>query len=371
MVGSSVRLFRVAGIDVGVHVSWLVIFVLVTWSLATGYFPVAIEDVDVVSAWVLGVVASLLLFASVLVHELAHSLVARRRGLDARSITLFLFGGVSNLGGESKRPSTEFIVAIVGPISSFAIAGLCAVVLQFVGEPRLVAVLGYLALVNVFLGAFNLIPGFPLDGGRVLRAVLWNVTGNVRRATEVAAAIGQMVGFGLIAWGVFRLIEGDALGGIWIAAIGWFLQSAAVASAQQTILEQRLREVTVADAMAPDTTAVPATESVATLIERYVLLGNRRAVPVERAGRIVGMVTLSDIRHVPPEARAATSVGEIMGGRQLVTASPRMDLREAASRLTARGLEQLPVLEGERLVGVLTRADIMRELEIREALGLD
>ena len=234
----SFRIFRVAGIDVGVHPSWLLIFGLVTWSLATGYFPFSLPGLDATMYWVLGIASALLLFGSVLVHELAHSLVAKAQGLDARSITLFIFGGVSNLSSESPRPFVEFLVAVVGPLSSFAIAGLAylgALASPAGSAPE--SVLGYLALVNVLLGAFNLIPGFPLDGGRVFRSIVWQATGSLVRATEIAAAAGTLVAYGFFVWGFIRVMNGELLAGIWIAAIGWFLQNAAAASVQQVRVE--------------------------------------------------------------------------------------------------------------------------------------
>ena len=193
MLRSSFRLFTIMGIEVGVHVSWLIIFGLVTWSLAVGYFPTLLTDLSDQAALALGAIAAVLLFASVLLHELAHSFVARWRGLDARSITLFLFGGVSNLGGDAKRPSTEFIVAIVGPLSSLAIAAVAFAAASLLGPDNPAgATAGYLALVNLLLAGFNLLPGFPLDGGRVLRAIVWNATDSRRRGTEIAAMVGPV-----------------------------------------------------------------------------------------------------------------------------------------------------------------------------------
>jgi Zn-dependent protease len=194
MLRNSFRLFTIGGIEIGIHVSWLLIFGLVTWSLATGFFPMAASEVlaggerlPTATAWILGVTAALLLFASVLGHELAHSFVACARGLEAKSITLFLFGGVSNLSAESKSPATEFLVAIVGPLTSFAIAGLAIAVGLVLGEPTLGLLVGYVAFVNLLVGVFNLLPGFPLGGGRVLRSIVWRLTNDLRRATQVAS----------------------------------------------------------------------------------------------------------------------------------------------------------------------------------------
>jgi Zn-dependent protease/CBS domain-containing protein len=372
-LGGAIRIFSVGGIDVAVHLSWLVIFGLVTWSLATAYFPAALPDAGEAQHWILGVVASLLLFASVLLHELAHSFVAKARGLDVRSITLFIFGGVSNLAGEAKKPGTEFQIAIVGPITSFAIAALAfGVAVATEGVPMVAAVATYLAIINALLGGFNLVPGFPLDGGRVLRSIVWSATGNLRRATEVAAGAGQVVAWLLMLWGFWRIFGGDIFGGLWTAAIGWFLQNAAQASLQQTVMETHLRRLRVGDVVRVDPTAADPSTSVAELIERFLLPGARRAVPIVDVGRLGGIVTLSDIRDVPAEQRATTPVSAIMSGPEgLVTVTPQTPLRSALEALVEGEYEQVPVVEDGRLVGVLTRADVMRVLQIREALDLD
>lgn len=337
MLQNSVRLFRVAGIEVAVHASWLIIFVLVTWTLAVGYFPEAI-DAEPLTAWALGLVASLLLFGSVLIHEIAHSLVARALGLDARSIVLFLFGGVSNLGGEAKKPSVEFAVAIVGPITSFLLAGLAWLITGLVSEdPRFAAVFEYLTAINVLLGGFNLIPGFPLDGGRVLRSAVWTVTGSLHRATETATTVGRLFGYALMLYGIFLILADAALNGIWIAAVGWFLQNAANASMQQMAFEARMRDIHVADVVRPDSTAASPYDTVADVITRYLLRGNRRAVPVRHDGQLVGMITISDIAKVPDDKRSRTPVAEAMGGQGgVVAVSPSTPLLEAVRLIRAR-----------------------------------
>ena len=370
---ASLRLFRVAGIDIRLHPSWLVIFLLVTWSLATAYFPLVMPRETATSHWVLGAVASILLFASVLVHELAHSLVARRRGLEVRSITLFLFGGVSSLSGESPRPGVEFIVAIVGPLSSFVLAAASfAIALAVPPDSPVGSVFGYLAIVNLLLGGFNLIPGFPLDGGRVLRAIIWRATGSLTRATEIAGTIGIFVAYGFFTWGFLRVLQGDLLGGLWTAAIGWFLQSAASATIQQVRIDATLRGTRVGDIVQPDDRSVPPGLDVAQLIEGHLLPQNRRAMPVTTDGRVVGMVTLGDLRDVPPERRSTTRVAEVMGGRDGVdVVRPTDSLAQALETLGRGDHEQAPVVDGRRLVGVLTRRDVLRQFQLRAALHID
>ncbi len=371
MRGGSVRIFGVAGIDVRVHVSWLVIFGLVTWSLAEAYYPPLLPGLRAAEAWLLGAVSAILLFASVLVHELAHSLVARSRGVEPGSITLFVFGGVSTLRTDAPRAWTEFVIAIVGPLASFVLAGVSFLLGSIAGEPRLEALFGYLALINGLLGLFNLVPGFPLDGGRVLRALVWNATGDRRRGLETAVAAGQLVGYGFMLWGVIRVLSDDLLGGIWIAAIGWFLQAAGAGSLEQVRVEVRLKGVTVGAVVRPDPTAVAPEVSVEALIDGFLLPGNRRALPVIADGRLVGMVSVSDIQAVPQERRGSTTVADVMGGRAgVITVSPATSLADALTALRTGDFEQLPVMDGDRLIGVLTRADVVRQFELREALGI-
>jgi Zn-dependent protease/CBS domain-containing protein len=373
MLHNSVRLFTIGGIEVGLHYSWLIIFLLLTWSLGGFLFQELLPGLTQLEYWVMGVVASLLLFLAVLIHELAHSFMARARGLDARSITLFIFGGVSNLGGEAKQPSTEFLVAIVGPLMSFALAGISFVVVTLVDEPRVELVARYLVFINVLLGGFNLIPGFPLDGGRVLRAIVWTATGSLRRATEIAATVGRLVAWGLFAFGIFLVLTPprNVIGGIWMAAIAWFLHNAASASVQQVVLETRLRKVRAADIVRTDDSTVSPEMSVAELIDEHLLPLNRRAMPVAWQGSLVGIVTLSDITKVPVAQRARTQVGQVMGGRdKLLTIRADAYVRDAIELLAEHEFEQLPVMDGQRFVGMLTRADVMRQLQLREALDV-
>jgi len=364
-------LFRIRGIEVGVHVSWLIVFGLVTWSIAMGFVPQALPGIAPIEAWIIGAISAVLLFASVLTHELAHSFVALSRGLPVHSITLFLFGGVSNLSGESRDPRTEFLVAIVGPLTSFGISGAAFLLASLPLDGRVGAVVTYLIVVNALLGAFNLIPGFPLDGGRVFRSIIWRATGSVRRATEIAASVGQLAGLGFVALGILGIFEGDLLGGLWTAAIGLFLQNAARSSVQQLVLEQRLRAVRVRDAFTPDDVTAAPELTITELIEEHFLGRKRRAVLVTANARLVGIVTVGDLQAVPSSARGHTTVREVMTAlERIVTTSPGASLREAADLLARHDFDQLPVVEDGRPLGVITRADIMREFQVREALDI-
>ena len=371
MFRNTLPLFRVRGIQVGVHVSWLVVFALVTWSLAMGFLPEAIPAIAPVEAWLIGGVSAILLFVSVLLHELAHSFVALSRGLPVHSITLFLFGGVSNLSGESKEPRTEFLVAVVGPLTSFAIAGAAFLIGLLPLDPRLVVVASYVAIVNLLLGGFNLIPGFPLDGGRVFRAIVWKATGSIRRATQIAASLGQLVGYAFVAWGVLGFFDGDLLGGLWTAAIGLFLQSAAASSVQHLALEQRLGAVSVRDTFTPDPTGASPEMNLGDLIEGHILRRKRRAVLVVEGGRLVGIVTVGDLHEVAPERRRSATAADVMTpADRVITIAPGATLQQAADVLTQHDFDQIPVVEDGRVLGTITRADVMREFQIREALDL-
>jgi Zn-dependent protease/CBS domain-containing protein len=373
MLHNSVRLFTIRGIEVGVHYSWLIIFLLLTWSLGSYIFPRWQPGLPQVEYWLLGGAAALLLFVSVLTHELAHSFMARARGLAAKSITLFIFGGVSNLGGEAKQPSTEFLVAIVGPLTSFGLAAVSLLVAMVATEPRVELVASYLFFINSVLGAFNLVPGFPLDGGRVLRAVLWTATGSLRRATEWAATVGKLVAYGLFGIGILLVFSRppDIIGGFWFAAIAWFLHNAASSSVQQMVFETRLRKVRVADIVRPDDKTVPPELTVAELIDEHLLPRNRRAMAVADDGRLIGIVTVSDITKVPAEQRSRTTVEQVMGGRdKLVSVRADARVQDAVELLAEHDFEQLPVLDEERFVGMVTRADVMRQLQLREALDV-
>ncbi|MEO6351038.1 MAG: site-2 protease family protein [Candidatus Limnocylindrales bacterium] len=371
MLHNSFRLFTVRGIEVGVHYSWLIIFALVTWSLSVYVFPnvPGSPELSAIEYWVLGAITAVVMFASVLVHELAHSFVARAKGLNPKSITLFIFGGVSNLSGEAKEASTEFLVAIVGPLMSFVLAGIFFALSTVVHEVHIDLVVSYLFIINVALGVFNLIPGFPLDGGRVLRAVLWGTTGNLRRATEWAANVGKLVAYLMFAYAAYLLLNEQIISGLWTGAIAWFLHNAASTSVQQLVFETRLKRVRAVDILRADDTTVPPEMTVGELIDRYILPANRRAVPVAQDGKLIGIVTISDIANVPPESRGATAVGQVMGGTEkLHTVQADTKVLDAFALLGEHDLEQLPVMDGQGFLGLLTRGDVARQLALREKL---
>jgi Zn-dependent protease/CBS domain-containing protein len=369
---SSLRLFRIAGIDIGIHYTWILIFVLLSWSLAQGFFPQLYRGWDTVTYWITGLVAALLLFGSVLVHELAHSLVAQARGMTVRSITLFIFGGVSNLEDEPEKPKTEFVMSIVGPLSSLALAGIFWGLLHLVGDRQspVAATFSYLALINALLAGFNLLPGFPLDGGRVLRAILWNKTGNLVKATNIAATVGRFMGWGFIAFGLFQVFAGNFIGGIWFALIGWFLSSSAEASRREVTLREQLSGVQVKEVMTINPVHISPDTSVTELVGNVFRKQHGRAVPVCENDKVVGIVTVTDVKELPQEKWAGTAVKEIMTSEPLYSVTPDDDLNTALRFITKHDINQVLVLRGNECAGLVSRSDILTHLQMSQELGL-
>jgi Zn-dependent protease/CBS domain-containing protein len=368
----AIRLGSIRGIEIGVHYNWLLIFFLVAWSLAMGYFPQSYLGWTQLVYWTTGVIASILLFVSVLLHELAHSFVAQARGLPVRSITLFIFGGVSNIVREAENPRTEFAMAVVGPLSSLVIAGVFYGLFLVVPNKLdpLAALLSYLALINAFLAVFNLIPGFPLDGGRVLRSIIWGATGNLVKATNIAATVGRLFGWGLIGVGLFQILRGNFLGGLWIAFIGWFLSNAADSSRQETTVQEYLKGFKVKDVMTPNPQTISPGATVLEVVQGIFSQYHRRAVPVARDGKLVGIVTLTNIRGLPQEKWAITPVEAIMTKAPLQCVSPEDDLARAMAMIAEQDVNQVLVCTDSGLVGIISRADIIRHLQYTQELRM-
>ncbi len=370
----SLRIGNMFGIEISVHVSWVIIVVLLTWSLATGWFPAFYAGWASLTYWVIGLLATLLLFVSVLAHELAHSLVARARGLPVKRITLFIFGGVSNIEREPKRPGVEFQMAFVGPLTSLLLGGLSYLLLLALrgGTSPLSAILGYLALTNMLLGLFNLVPAFPLDGGRVLRSIIWKISGSLQTATRTATLVGQGIAYLLILVGFWLLFGGYILDGLWIGLIGWFLLSGAQSANSQVMLEAMLKGVTVGEVMNTSPATVPADISLQKLVDDLLLPRGWRSAFVMQGDHLAGLITLRDIRHIPRDEWEQTPVvGAMMPVEKLHLISPQQSLNDILPVMVAQDVNQVPVVADSHLVGVLSREDIVRFLEIRRGLGLE
>lgn len=371
----AIRIGRVAGIDIFVHWSWFAIFALLTWWLSEGFFQEVYEDWSVQEAWIVSILTTLLFFSSVLLHEISHSLVAKRLGLPVNHITLFIFGGVSALGGEPTSARQEFQIAIVGPLTSFAIAAITGTISALAywqnseNEPW-AAIAEYLAFINLAVGIFNLLPGFPLDGGRVLRATLWAQSGNMLRATRWAASAGTFISFGLIALGVLSILIGNVIGGAWFIVIGWFLRNASESSYQQLLLTRTLAGTKVSQIVNRDFHGAPPDITLSEMVKSYMIALSQRCVPVVVGEELIGLVSMEDLRKVPQESWETTTVFRAMTPRErLYVVSAEDDVTTALEMMAAHDVHQLPVLEGRTFLGFVTRADVLRLIQIRSELG--
>jgi len=374
-MGPGWRVARVAGIDIAIHPSWLIIAFLVTYSLAAFQFPLQFPGWTVTEYWVVGGATALLFFVSVLAHELSHALVALRLGLKVEGITLFIFGGMTSLDSDSRTAREEALIAVAGPASSIVIGVAFLALDLVVDQPQLAALIGWLGVINLILGLFNLIPGFPMDGGRVLRAILWRLRGDRLVATRNAAMVGRLFAYGFIGLGVYLALrpDGSLFSGLWLALIGWFLSNAAESTAAQAGVEASLKGVRVRDAMDATPAEVTPNETVADLVQERMLRGEDRSFLVRHDdGGLAGIVTMSDVRALPREQWPAARVTDIMT-RHGALATIRSDapLVDALRALEERQVGQLPVVDDDVRVpvGMVTRRGILRLIEARMKLG--
>jgi Zn-dependent protease/CBS domain-containing protein len=365
MFGASWRVARIAGIEVRIDSSWAVIALLITYSM---YLRLSIlyPELSGGGAVALAILSAVLFFGSVLVHELAHALVSQARGIRVQDITLFLFGGATRARVESRGPRDEFLIALVGPLTSGLLAGLFGIIAglgrDLLSRP-LAGTFGYLAWTNLLLAAFNLLPGFPLDGGRLLRSAIWKTTGSLARATRIASVVGQGVGWLLVAAGVAWLLAGDLAGGIWFAFIGWFLVQAARSSYQDLQLQQLLRGVEAEDVMAGDLRRIPPELSLQDAVDDYFMRYDHSAFPVEEQGRTIGLLTLRGVRRVPREQWPTRRVREAMvplGDQVVVPPDARMD--GVVGKLQDGEAGRVLVVEDGEVVGIITPSDLTRWL---------
>lgn len=374
----SLTIARIFGIQVRVHSSWLFVFILVLLTFHTVFAenPFWTEG----QRWLAAGITTFLFFLSVLVHELSHSLVARRFSLPVHSITLFVFGGVANLRREPDDARAEFLMAAVGPATSFALGGLAWVLLTasdaFLAPGRVraiaVSIFEQIAAINVILAVFNLLPGFPLDGGRVLRSIIWGLRRDRRLATRVATWGGQLLAGALALWGVFQLIDRQFVGGSWSMLIAFFLYNAATASYQQEVFGESLRRLDVGTLMTRELTSVPPDLPIDALVATYVLPLRGRAFPVVADGRLVGLISVANVRRLPQEEWPRRRVSDVMTPlERLEPLSPSDDARRGLERLLRDDVSHVPVVAGGEIVGLFERDAVFEYLRMREELGLD
>jgi Zn-dependent protease len=367
-----ISLFKIAGIRISLDFSWFIIFGLVLFALSAGYLPRAFPGQDTQTYWIAGLVATLLFFASVMLHELAHSLVAIRHGIDIPEITLFIFGGVSRLSQEPADPKTEFKIAVVGPLTSFILAaafGALGLALKGLQPSIIPVVVGYLAWINLALGIFNLIPGFPLDGGRILRAFLWWKTGSLTRATKVAADFGKGFALAIMILGGLQIFAGALINGLWLLFIGMFLRGMSVQGYEELIIRKSLEGVRVDEVMVREVVSVPPHLTISQLIHDYFLHFAYRGFPVVDQGRVQGVVSVSAVRQLPREDYDRRQVAEIMTP---LTADLLIDgntsLAEALVKMTRQEQDRLLILKGGQLAGLLTKTGLLRFVQIKQVL---
>jgi len=370
MFGKPMTLFRIFGFEVKVDWSWLILGALIVWSLATGLFPVWYKGLAKADYWGMGVAGAVGLFLSIVFHELWHSLIARRFGLNMRGITLFLFGGVSEMADEPPSPKAEFFLAVAGPISSVVLGGIfLAVSYLLIGQgptTPVTGVLNYLGYLNLVLAGFNLIPAFPLDGGRVLRAILWGAWNDLRRATRVAASIGGGLGAGLMFLGVVQFFMGSSVGGIWTFIIGMFVRSAARSSYQQLLFRNALEGVPVKQFMVADAVTVKPGTTVKKLVDDYIYKYHFKMYPVVEGQELVGCVTLDQVKGLPREDWGAHNVGELARSCSAEnTIRPDEDVMKALALMQRTGRSRLLVAEGGKLDGVISLKDIMGYIALK------
>lgn len=375
MFGGGFSLGKVLGFQIDVDWSWLFIFGLVVYSLAAGYFPHFYPQFDVATNWIVGVIAAVLLFASVLAHELSHSVVARHYDIDIKGITLFIFGGVSQTKQEPNSAGVEFKMAIAGPLMSVAIAAVFYA-LGFIGsrtglmEP-IVAVFGYLAFINLALAIFNLIPGFPLDGGRVLRSAIWGGTGDLIQSTRYASYVGQGFGYLLMAFGFWQILAGGFIGGLWMVFIGWFLAGAARSSYEQVLLRRALQGIAVREVMTRDVPVVDPQTSLDTFVHDYLLRTDYRYFPVTDGDRVKGMVGIEDVREVPREEWHNVTVDQVAKPvEDECKLSMNDDAWQALAQLAEMDARRLLVMDDDHLEGMVTRDNLFHLVRMRTELGV-
>jgi Zn-dependent protease/CBS domain-containing protein len=374
-VRSQIKLGRIAGIDIGLHFSWFLIAILIAFSLAAHFHNIQ-HDWSKATVWSAAVITAVLFFASLIIHELAHSLVARSRGLNVRAITLFALGGVSQIESEPRDAKSEFWIAIVGPLASLGIGLICTLAArasnwtpgQEAPSPA-IAVLLWLGYINIALAVFNLIPGYPLDGGRILRSILWWISGSIGRATRWASRVGQAVAFLFILLGLFRFFVGANFGGLWLAFIGWFLLDAARSSYLESALTSTLRDRRVSDLMERNCASVESYISLRDFVDQYLLHTGSRCFVVIQNNHAAGILTPDEVKTVNREDWDRTSVQRIMRPlNQMRSVPPEMPVEKALELMRREHIDQLPVVSEGNLEGIFSLSRVARFLQLYSGL---
>lgn len=363
---------KLFGIALRLNYSWFIVFGLVTWSLAFDYFPSMYPTWDLATRLIAGLLTSLLLFGSLMAHELMHSVVAQAAGIPVRSITLFVFGGVSEITKEPQNPKDELRIALAGPLTSLVIGGIFWLIWFVARDTSVVgAVAFWLGWTNVVLAVFNLIPGFPLDGGRVLRAILWWQRRDLRNATRIASSVGRGVGYVFIFSGIWLIFQGNWFNGLWLALIGWFMENAAAGSYRQAALQYMLQGHTTNEVLTRECSIVSPELTIQQLVNEQILATGGRCFPVVADNRALGLITLHDVRAIPRDLWSTKRVSEAMTPLdKMASVSPQEDLATVLQILTEKDINQVPVVEDGRIVGMVGRDNLLAFVKVRADLGM-
>lgn len=369
-----IELIRVFDIPIKLDLSWFIIVAFISWTLAAGYFPLKYPELDRSIHWVMGIFSAMLLFVSVLLHELSHSLIAKKNNIPIRGITLFIFGGVAEMTEEPPTAQSEIKMAVAGPICSGFLALFFYVIsiffTSFLLVIPLIGILKYLVFINLVLMIFNLLPGFPLDGGRILRAVIWNYTGDIKKATYTTSRIGSALGIFLIIFGFLNIFTGNFIGGLWFAFIGIFLKGAAETAYQQLMSGKLQHDIKISDIMTRNVVTIKDSTTIDKLIDDYFLRYRYNSYPVVSNGMLMGIVSIHDVKQIPREDWNRVNIRKILDSKIInLCVSPDEDANSAMSKMVKTGIGRIPVLDNGKLVGIISRRDIMQILQHK--LGLN
>lgn len=373
MLKGGIPIGQLFGISLRLNYSWFIVFVLVTWVLVADYFPSTFAGWNLGISLIAGIITSLLFFASVLAHELMHSIVAQRAGIKINNITLFIFGGVAQMSEEPKRPKDELLIAIAGPLTSLVIGSLFWAVWHYLGHLSefVTAIAFWLGMINIFLAGFNLIPGFPLDGGRVLRSILWWRSNDLRRATRIASNIGRGVGFLFIFGGIFFIFRGLWFNGLWLILIGWFLENAAVGSYRQVALQEVLQGHVAGEIMTRDCPMVSPEMTIEQLVNQNILASATRCFAVGTDKYAIGLITLSNLKSVPRDLWNTRTVQEAMTPiAKMKSVTENEDLSVVLQLMADADINQIPVVEDGNIIGMVARDSLISFISIRAELGM-
>jgi Zn-dependent protease/CBS domain-containing protein len=375
MFGKRFKLFKLFGFEVGIDLSWIIIAVLIAWSLSTGFFPFRFKNLSIQTYWIMGIIGAVGLFFSIIAHEFCHSLVARKSGMPMKGITLFIFGGVAEMGDEPPSAKAEFLIAVVGPLSSIAIAvifyGIYRMGVAGDWSPAFNGVVAYLAMINGLLAVFNLVPAFPLDGGRILRSVLWGWKGNLRWSTRISSAIGSGFGIVLIILGFIRILGGNFIGGMWLGLIGLFIQGAAKMSYQQLIVRKALEGEPLKRFMQTDPVTVSESLTIEQLVEDFIYRYHFKLFPVVNSNKLVGCISTRQVKEIPREQWSKKTVGELADRCSAAnTIEPDTDAVQALSAMRRNNISRMMVVENDRLVGIIALKDMLEFLSLKVDLDV-